>query len=244
MKGGRAKICQGCWQQMRMPVPLRGFASVPFRAFGIRPSRMNPNTCTICELMFTKIMKARQVAIDATVLFADLRGYTGLAQSRSANAVSEVLDAFYDECAEAIWKHDGLLNKTMGDAVMAIFNFPIRQEDHPGQAVLAAREIQDRWHTRRAALAQAESAEEEAISVGIGIDCGEVQFGEFGRTHHDLTAIGTVVNRAARAQAAAGRDGILVTKAVHERAPAELQQSAPENFLLKGFTEPITLWAA
>ena len=97
MASARAKICQGCWQQMHLPVPLRGLASVPFRAVGIRPSRMNPNTCTICEMMFTKIMKARQVTIDATVLFADLRGYTGLSQSRSSSAVSEVLDAFYDE---------------------------------------------------------------------------------------------------------------------------------------------------
>ena len=46
----------GCWQQLRLPVPLRGVLSVPFRAFGIRPSRMNPNTCTICELMFTTVM--------------------------------------------------------------------------------------------------------------------------------------------------------------------------------------------
>ena len=134
---------------MRLPVPLRGLASAPFRAFGIRPSRMNPNTCTICELMFTRVMKARQVVIDATVLFADLRGYTGLSQSHAAGAVSALLDAFYDECAEAIWERDGLLNKTMGDAVMAVFNFPIRRDDHASQAVLAARAIQTRWGARR-----------------------------------------------------------------------------------------------
>src|SRR5438034_5292197 len=109
-----SRICKGCWEQMHLPVPIRGVISAPFRAFGIRPSRMNPNTCTICELMFTKVMKARQVTIDATVLFADLRDYTSLSQSRSAAAISEVLD----ECADAIWNHDGLLNKTMGDAVM------------------------------------------------------------------------------------------------------------------------------
>ena len=245
MKGVRARICQGCWQQMHVPVPLRGIASAPFRAFGIRPSRMNPNTCTICELMFTKVMKARQVTIDATVLFADLRGYTSLSQSRSAGVVSEVLDAFYDECAEAIWNHGGLLNKTMGDAVMAIFNFPIRHNDHPGQAVLSAREIQERCKERRGAFARPGSiVDEEAICVGVGIDCGEVRFGEFGRTHHDLTAIGTVVNRAARAQAAAGPGEILVTKAVYERTPTELAQSAPQDYSLKGFDEPITLWAA
>ena len=79
----QAIICIGCWQHLRLPVPLRGAASMPFRAFGIRPSRMNPNTCTICEMMFKRVMKARQIEIDATILFADLRGYTGLSQSRS-----------------------------------------------------------------------------------------------------------------------------------------------------------------
>ncbi len=68
----------GCWQQLHLPVPLRGVLSVPFRAFGIRPSRMNPNTCTICELMFTTVIRARKVTTDATVLFADL-GHHALA---------------------------------------------------------------------------------------------------------------------------------------------------------------------
>jgi hypothetical protein len=50
---------------MRVPVPLRGVVSAPFRAFGIRPSRMNPNICTICELLFTTVFGARKVTIDA-----------------------------------------------------------------------------------------------------------------------------------------------------------------------------------
>jgi class 3 adenylate cyclase len=229
---------------MHMPVPLRGLASAPFRAFGIRPSRMNPNTCTICEMMFAKLMKARQVTIDATVLFADLRGYTGLSQSQTSGAVSEVLDAFYDECAEAIWDHDGLLNKTMGDAVMAIFNFPIRHQDHPRKAVLVARKIQERWTKRAASLKASHPSVEQNIELGVGIDSGQVSFGEFGRTHHDLTAIGTVVNRASRAQAAAGPGEILVTAGVHDRAPDELGGRPSRTYTLKGFEEPITLWAA
>jgi adenylate cyclase len=149
MTAHQARICMGCWQQLRLPVPLRGVLSVPFRAFGIRPSRMNPNTCTICELMFTTVMRARKVTTDATVLFADLRGYTTLSQSLSADAVSRLLDAFYDECAAAIWEYDGLLNKTIGDAVMAVFNFPLKREAHARNAVLAARDIQKNWPDRR-----------------------------------------------------------------------------------------------
>jgi adenylate cyclase len=241
MAGHRTKICKGCWQHMRMPVPLRGVVSAPFRAFGIRPSRMNPNTCTICEKMFSKLMKARQVTIDATIMFADLRGYTVLSQSQSSSAISNLLDAFYDECAEAIWECDGILNKTMGDAVMAIFNFPIERNDHARQAVRAARTIQQRWRERREFLVES-AGSNSVIGVGVGIDCGNVSFGEFGYAHHDLTAIGTVVNTASRAQSDAASDEILVTQAVYERAASEFTESRPQDYRLKGFDEPTRLW--
>jgi adenylate cyclase len=237
-------ICKGCWEQMHVPVLLRGVASAPFRAFGIRPSRMNPNTCTICELMFTKVMRARKITIDATIMFADLRGYTSLSQSQSPDAVSGLLDAFYDECASAIWEHDGLLNKTIGDAVMAVFNFPLRREHHARNAVLAARDIQRNWSERRQALVEAHGLTASELGIGIGIHSGELSFGEFGRSHRDLTAIGTVVNTASRAQSVAGADQILVTKAVFDRVQPDLKDSQSKTFQLKGFDTPIELYAA
>ncbi len=84
-------------------VPLRGITSLPFRVFGLKPSRMNPNTCTFCELAFTTIMRARNVDIDASVMFADLRGYTGLTETLRPETMSELLDTFYDACGNAIW---------------------------------------------------------------------------------------------------------------------------------------------
>ncbi|MCA6113405.1 adenylate/guanylate cyclase domain-containing protein [Bradyrhizobium sp. WSM 1738] len=229
---------------MHVPVLLRGVASAPFRAFGIRPSRMNPNTCTICELMFTKVMRARKITIDATIMFADLRGYTSLSQSQSADAVSGLLDAFYDECANAIWQHDGLLNKTIGDAVMAIFNFPLRRETHARNAVLVAREIQANWRDRCQSLAEAHGLTADELGIGIGIHTGELSFGEFGRSHRDLTAIGTVVNTASRAQSVAEAGQILVTKAVFDRAQPDLKDSRSQAFQLKGFDSPVELYAA
>lgn len=229
---------------MRIPVPLRGLASLPFRAFGIRPSRMNPNTCTICELMFTHIMKARKIDVDVSVLFADLRGYTSLSQSHSADAVSSLLDVFYDECASAIWEFDGLLNKTLGDAVMAIFNFPIIHHDHAERAVLAAREIQRRCHARRQLLVtQGMGLDGSELGVGIGIASGEISFGEFGRSHRDLTAIGPVVNTAARAQSAAEIGQILVTKAVCNQAPHQTAECEGREYHLKGFARPVELYS-
>ena len=244
MSANQAKICVGCWQQMHVPVPLRGVLSMPFRAFGIRPSRMNPNTCTVCELMFTRVMRARKITIDATVLFADLRGYTSLSQSVPADAISGLLDAFYDQCADAIWEHDGLLNKTLGDAVMAVFNFPIKNADHAIRAVRAAREIQSRWRVEREGLVERLGLADRDLGVGIGINTGELSFGEFGRSHRDLTAIGNVVNTASRAQSAAGADQILVTREVYQRAQPELAGSEATSYELKGFNAPVELYAA
>jgi class 3 adenylate cyclase len=205
---------------------------------------MNPNTCTICELMFTKVMRARKITIDATIMFADLRGYTGLSQSQSPDAVSGLLDAFYDECASAIWEHDGLLNKTIGDAVMAVFNFPLRRDEHTRNAVLAARKLQESWGARRKTLVEAHGLSASELGIGIGIHSGELSFGEFGRSHRDLTAIGTVVNTASRAQSVAEADQILVTKTVFERVQPDLKGSPSKAFQLKGFDVPVELYAA
>ncbi len=237
-----ASICLGCWQNLHLPIPLRGPLSAPFRLFGVKPSRMNPNTCTICEMAFTRVMKARAINIDATVMFADLRGYTELTQRLEQAALTSLLDAFYDDCAAAIWRYDGLLNKTIGDAVLAIFNFPVRQEDHAAQALAAAREIQQRFRSRRKELEQAVGADGAELGIGIGIDSGETNFGEFGQTHRDLTAVGTVVNRAARAQAAARQGEILVTSAVRDRT-GEMIRDAGRDYALKGFQQPVRLFA-
>lgn len=238
-----ASICLGCWQNLHMPIPLRGPLSAPFRLFGVRPSRMNPNTCTICEMAFSKIMKARAVTIDATILFADLRGYTTLTQTIAPAGLTSLLDAFYDDCAAAIWRYDGILNKTIGDAVFAIFNFPVRRDDHAVQALQAAREIQRRFQERHDALVRTIGAGDIELGIGIGMDSGDTNFGEFGQTHRDLTAVGTVVNRAARAQAAAKSGEILVTAAVRDRT-RDMITAAGSDYTLKGFDQPVTLFSA
>ena len=237
MAQSQALLCKGCWQNLHVPIALRGPLAMPFRVFGLKPSRMNPNTCTFCELMFKRVMKATKITIDATILFADLRAYTRLSQALSPAEMGSLLDLFYDECAAAIWEHDGLLNKTIGDAVMAVFNFPIKQDDHARQALLAARDLQQRLAARKK-----EAGLE--FGVGIGLQCGEVSFGEFGRSHRDLTAIGTVVNTAARVQGVAEPGEILVTEAMRERVGDTLGDSVAKPYALKGFDEPVMLYRA
>jgi class 3 adenylate cyclase len=243
MNQQHSKICKGCWQKLHFPVALRGPFSIPFRMVGLRPSRMNPNTCTFCELAFTRIMKARNVIIDATILFADLRGYTSASQYLATDQMTSTLDAFYDECAETIWEHDGLLNKTIGDAIMAVFNFPIRQDDHAVQALRAARQMQRRWGVRRTELAKGFELDEGALCIGVGIASGSVSFGEFGQSHRDLTAIGTVVNTAARAQSVARAGQILVTRTVRDQCESDIGDKGTK-YNLKGLAAPIELYDA
>jgi adenylate cyclase len=125
---------------------------------------------------------------------------------------------------------------------MAIFNFPIGQSDHPAQAVRVARAMQCRWRVRRAELVKSFGLAENDLCIGIGINSGNVSFGEFGRSHRDLTAIGTIVNAAARAQSAASAGQILVTKAVRVRCGQDIVFSEGKRYELKGLAEPIELY--
>jgi class 3 adenylate cyclase len=131
----------------------------------------------------------------------------------------------------------------MGDAVMAVFNFPIKQQNHTLQAVNAARQIRENWSAKQASFAEELGLAPGVLGVGIGIDCGEISFGEFGRSHLDLTAIGNVVNTASRAQSVAQGNEILVTQSVRERL-SELASSRGQQYQLKGFDGPSTLFAA
>jgi adenylate cyclase len=81
---------------MHMPIPIRGPLSLPFKLLGIRISRMNPNLCTICETMFTRVKHRKQIIIPATILFADLRGYTQLSQETASEDVVGMLYRFYE----------------------------------------------------------------------------------------------------------------------------------------------------
>ena len=117
-------------------------------------------------------------------------------------------------------------------------------EDHANRAVRAAREIQQHWASERENLARTLGVDGSELGVGIGIHSGELSFGEFGRSHRDLTAIGTVVNTASRAQTVADADQILVTAEVNRRARSDLSGSQAKAYRLKGFEAPIELYAA
>ena len=75
-----ALICRGCWDQMGVPIPIRGPLAVPFRIFGVTQSKMNPNICTICERAFHRVQKRRHITANVSILFGDIRNYTQLSE--------------------------------------------------------------------------------------------------------------------------------------------------------------------
>jgi len=201
-------FCKGCWDQMHMPIPIGGPLSVPFRMFGITRSKMNPNICTICERAFKTVKRKGHFTHDATILFSDIRGYTRLSEMIDPIELSGIVSEFQDQCAQAIWSVDGIVNKQMGDGVMAIFNFPIHSDDHAQRAVNAARAIQSRCSVSLGKLAGSCGLADNGIGVGIGIHSGPVEIGEFSRRRSEFTAIGGVVNLASRLEGQAKAGGV------------------------------------
>lgn len=225
-----------------MPIPIRGPLSMPFRICGITQSKMNPNICTICERSFRYVKKERHVSVGATILFADIRGYTDLTERMDHVAVSELVSTFQGRCAEAIWAHDGIVNKQMGDGLMAIFNFPIKNERHASAAVAAAIEIQKRCKSALDKLAAGSSdLLRGRLGVGVGVHTGTVEIGEFSTFRSDFTAIGSPVNMAARLESEAAAGEIVVSPEVAVEVGEHMMLATTRVARLKGFEEPVTV---
>jgi adenylate cyclase len=225
---------------MRMPIPIRGPLALPFRVFGITRSKMNPDICTICERAFHYVKKQRQVTAVATILFADIRGFTDLSERIEAVKLSKIVSLFQDGCAQAIWAHDGIVNKQMGDGLMAIFNFPIVRKDHAGAAIMAALDIQRICTAALNGLnADIDGLPDRMLGVGVGIHTGDVQIGEFSSFRSDFTAIGGVVNLAARLESQAAAGEILVSAETAAQAPGLTAGTESRSLMLKGIEQQV-----
>jgi adenylate cyclase len=223
---------------MKMPIPIRGPLSLPFRALGITQSKMNPNICTICERSFAYVKKQRRISAEATILFADIRGYTSLSARLDSALLAKIVEVFHDQCGQAIWAQDGIVNKQMGDGLMAIFNFPIKSERHASAAVAAGIDMQRRFHAALADLSPRVS-ESEAIGFGVGIHSGQVEIGEFSTYRSDFTAIGGAVNLTARLESQAAAGEILVSPEAASEARELMADAAVRTFALKGIDRPV-----
>lgn len=227
-------FCKGCRIHLHKWVPIRGPLSIPYRMMGIKQSHMNPNLCNACDSHFLDIMKTPQITVPATILFADVRDYTPLSQLIEAHEVATLLSGFYDRSAAAIWERDGIVNKLIGDAIFAVFNFPITRGDHVVQAVNAGLELQKRCLEMKSLRGDVD------FGIGVGIHTGDVSVGDIGSLCRDFTVIGEVVNLGSRLQGAAKAGEVVLSEAVYETVKDAFPGIPSQTYDLKGIDQPVT----
>ena len=133
---------------------------------------------------------------NVTVLFSDIRGFTSMSEKLSADEVSVILNEYFSAIEPIITKYNGVINKFIGDAVMAIFGDPIEDELHPMKAVLCANEMLKCVRKLRYKWMDENKPD---IEIGIGINTGEVFVGNIGSEKRlEYTVIGDTVNIASR----------------------------------------------
>ena len=216
-------------------MPLAGIRAVPPRVIrGVHRHPKNPNYCNICG---EKDIKGEIAEI--TVLFADVRGFTPLTSALGAMRIKELLDEYFRTMSEILFEQDAIVDHFLGDAVMAFFNQPVRHPDHTRRAVAGAREM---LHAVAGLNARWQLA--QPVGVGVGISTGFAAVGTVGSTHpKDYTAIGDVVNLAARLQGQAEAGQILVTSDVYEQIREAYPTARHLTLEVKGFPGPVDAFA-
>ncbi len=180
-----------------------------------------------------------------TVLFSDLRGFTGFAEELEPDRVIEVLNRYLEEMSDAIMDAGGTLVAYMGDGIMAVFGAPLEQLDHADRALAAAREmLQVRLPRFNAWLA--EQGLGEGFAMGIGLNSGTVMSGQVGSERRiEYTAIGDTTNTAARLEGMTKGSGHELF--VADSTKQALRGSTVELALVgerevRGRAHPITIW--
>lgn len=210
--------------------PFAGPIAPILRMRGRGPWSKNPKYCGVC---FSVMSHSRGGAeIPCTLLFADVRGSTELAERVRPSEFSRLLNRFYDTAGRILVENDGIVDKFVGDEVMAIFIPALVQERHAARAVATAKEI-------LRAVGQVAGNGDEALPIGIGIHTGNAFVGTVGEEPHtELTALGDVVNTAARLASAAGAGELQVSREAAEAAGLELGALEHRSLTLKGKSAP------
>lgn len=210
---------------------LAGPLGAMFRMLGINRSDRNPNLCNRCN---THVEEGR--VVELTVLFADLSSFTAMTRQLGPERTHAVVDAFLKSATYALVRHGAFIDKYVGDAVMAFFNAPIRYDDHGARAVAAALEIE----AEMPALSERFGID---LRAAIGVASGWAHVGRLGSGEgKDYTAIGDVVNLAARLEGQARGGEVVIDEPVYRQVASRYPDVQPEQVELKGFDEQTTAY--
>lgn len=180
---------------------------------------------------------------ELTILFADVKNYTSYSESRSPAEVVRILNDYLAAMTDIVIRHDGTLDKFLGDGILAFWNAPLHQENHAELASRCALEmleamgpLQDKWRL----------AGDEPLSWGIGINTGEVIVGNIGALGKKMeyTAIGDNVNLTYRIQDKS-RDvhSAVITRSLRDRIDHLMETEPMGEILVKGKKMPVEIYA-
>jgi len=196
----RCKVCAS---------PFHGIGGAFAKLVWHGPLRDNPLLCKACFGSLSQHPGGAELEI--SVVFADVRGSTGLAEHTSASTFGRLIQSYYHSAAAAIDANGGIVDKFLGDGIMALFIPVITGEDHAGRAIAAARALLEA--VERDGLAK------KGLLVGAGVHSGEAFVGVVGGGEKiDFTALGDTVNIAARLGSLAGPGELLISRMAWERA--------------------------
>ncbi|MEM9302443.1 MAG: GAF domain-containing protein [Pseudomonadota bacterium] len=181
-------------------------------------------------------------SVEATVLFSDIRGFTTITEELGAQGTVKLLNEYFTIMVEALQRQGGMLDKFIGDAIMAVFGIPIPQEDAADRAMRTACNMfraLAQWNARRADNGQA------PIQIGVGLNTDEVVSGNIGSPKRmDYTIIGDGVNLAARLESACKQYGsdILVSENTVNAVRGTYRMRLIDTVVVKGKTEPVGVY--
>jgi adenylate cyclase len=177
---------------------------------------------------------------EISVLFADIRGYTRLSESMAPEQMMNLLNSYLEIMVKEIWDEEGTVTAFIGDAVMAIFNAPLKQEDHALRAVRAS------WKMRMAVLAYQQAHPQGVpITFGFGVNTDHATVGNLGSSGRmqNYTAIGDAVNVAARLQQNASDNNILLNHSTFVRVRQQVMVSKLPPLQVKNKTAALDVWS-
>jgi len=178
----------------------------------------------------------------ATVLFSDIRSFTTLSEELGAQSIVSLLNEYFTLMVDIVTDEGGMLDKFIGDAVMAIFGTPFPHEDDPDRAVKASIRM---MRELAAFNEQRASFNRKPIEIGIGLNTGHVVSGNIGSPKRmDYTVIGDGVNLAARLESATKQYGadILVSEFTINQLKSSYRHRLVDNVVVKGKTEPVGVY--
>lgn len=212
-------------------IPLSGFAGWVTKLMGWGPSSFSPRLCNVCEISARKYEGGAEVEL--SMLFADIRGSTAIAEGQGPFEFSRLIQRFYKAVSDVLVEHNAMVNRLMGDQVIGLFVPRFAGREHAQVAVAAALEI----------LRATGHAGEEGpwAPVGIGVHTGVAYVGVVGSKDgvNEIAVLGNAANLAARLSAHAAQGEVVVSEASVESAHLVYDASEMRSLELKGISQPV-----